>query len=219
MRNVVCLLAACAVIAGCTGPQARLPRGVKPIANPSAIVATELAFAREAQERGQWTAFADFAAPDAIMFEPQPVLAKDWLKKQANPAQALTWQPYAVWMSCDGSMAVSKGAWQRPNGSTGYFTTVWKRQRDGNYKWTLDQGDALAKPLPAPEMIAGQVADCSRPAPPDIPAAAGRMVGWSDDETLQWIAEVQPDGSRTFKAHRWTGSGYEEVVRSEVSAG
>jgi hypothetical protein len=212
------MVSACAALASCSTPETGLPRGVRPIANPSAIVATEYDFAREAQDKGQWTAFDKYAADDAIMFEPQPVNAKAWLRKQANPARAVTWQPYSVWMSCDGSMGVSKGAWQRADGTSGYFTTVWRRQKDGNYKWTLDQGDRLAEPMAAPEMISGQVADCSKPRPSDIAAAQGSLVGWSDDRTLQWIAEVQPDGSRSFKVHRWTGSGYEEVIRSEVAA-
>jgi len=192
---------------------------LRPTANPGAVVATELAFAREAQEKGQWTAFRDFAADNAVMFVPQPAAARDWLKKQTNPAQAVAWQPHAVWSSCDGSLAVTKGAWQRPNGTVGYFTTVWRRQKNGSYKWELDQGDALAQPLAAPEMIAGEVAECSKASPPDIPAAAGRTIGWSDDKTLQWIMEVKPDNSRSFKVQRWTGSGYEEVLRSDVAAG
>ena len=192
---------------------------LRPTANPGAVVATELAFAREAQEKGQWTAFRDFAADNAVMFVPQPAAARDWLKKQTNPAQAVAWQPHAVWSSCDGSLAVTKGAWQRPNGTVGYFTTVWRRQKNGSYKWELDQGDALAQPLAAPEMIAGEVAECSKASPPDIPAAAGRTIGWSDDKTLQWIMEVKPDNSRSFKVQRWTGSGYEEVLRSDVASG
>ncbi|MBO0749918.1 MAG: hypothetical protein J2O44_05765 [Porphyrobacter sp.] len=217
MKPWIALAAAAALCA--VAAQGRERHGLRPLANPSAVVATELAFAREAQDKGQWTAFRDYAADDAVMFVPQPVAARDWLKKQANPAQAVAWQPYVVWMSCDGSLAVSKGAWQRPNGTVGYFTTVWKRQKSGSYKWVLDQGDTLAQPLAQPEMISGEVADCSRPAPPAIAAAPGRTVGWSDDKTLQWIVEVKPDNARSFKVHRWTGSGYEEAVRSDVAAG
>ena len=101
-------------------------------ADASAVVAAELAFARAAQEKGQWTAFAEFAADDAVMFVPEPVNAQAWLKGRANPPQAVRWQPHQVWSSCDGSLAVTKGAWQRPDGSVGYFTTVWQRQ--GNKK-------------------------------------------------------------------------------------
>ena len=208
------LLVALTVCAG--AGEARRQR-LRPTAKPRAVVAAELAFARMAQEKGQWAAFRQFAADDALMFTPQPTQAKAWLKGRAEPPVAVKWQPYEVWMSCDGSLAVTKGAWQRPNG-VGYFTTVWQRQKNGDYKWVLDQGDALKEPLPEPEMIAGQVADCSKPSPPDIPAAAGRTVGWSNDGTLQWIVEVKPDNSRSFKVHRWTGSGYEEALRSDVAA-
>jgi hypothetical protein len=210
-------IALAAALALCAAPgEARRDR-LRPAANPSAVVAAELAFARAAQEKGQWTAFRQFAADDAVMFVPQQTLAKAWLKGRADPPVAVKWHPLDVWMSCDGSLAVTKGPWQRPK-DVGYFTTVWQRQKNGSYKWVLDQGDALKEPLPEPEMIAGQVADCSKPSPPDIPAAAGRTVGWSNDKTLQWIVDVKPDNSRSFKVHRWTGSSYEEVLRSDVAA-
>src|SRR5690606_29429218 len=96
-------------------------------ADPGKVVAAEIAFARTAQEKGQWTAFAEFAADDAVMFVPAPVKAKDWLKGQRDPAEAVRWQPHQVWSSCDGTLAVTRGAWQRADGSTGYFTTVWQR--------------------------------------------------------------------------------------------
>jgi hypothetical protein len=215
LRNALLLAFALAV---CAAPgDARQRHRLRPTANPSAVVATELAFARTAQEKGQWAAFREYAADEAIMFVPQQVQARNWLKSRAEPAVAVKWQPYSVWMSCDGSLAVTKGAWQRPTG-VGYFTTVWRREKNGDYKWVLDQGDSLSQPLPEPEMIAGEVADCSKASPPDIPAEAGRTVGWSDDKTLQWIVEVKPDNARSFKVHRWTGSGYEEALRSDVAA-
>ena len=56
------------LVASCAsqGPKDRGPRSFgKPVANPSAVVAAELRFARLAQEKGQWTAFRETAAEDA----------------------------------------------------------------------------------------------------------------------------------------------------------
>ena len=215
MRKLIVAATALAMIA--SGAVAARERKRPLSANPSGFIAAEIAFARLAQEKGQWTAFRETAAPDAVMFVPQRVKAHDWLKSQKDPAAAVKWQPHAVYVSCDGNVGVTTGAWQ--NGpANGYFTTVWRRQRNDEYKWVLDQGDTLAQPLREPEMISAQVADCSRPAPLDVAPAAGRTVGWSDDKTLQWTVDVKPDNARTFVVRRWTGEQYEEVLRSDVAA-
>src|SRR3546814_1505150 len=71
------------------------------------------------------------------MFMPQRVLARDWLKGRADPAQAVTWQPHAVTISCDGNAGATTGAWQR-GPAFGYFTTVWRRDpRKGEMRWVL----------------------------------------------------------------------------------
>jgi len=188
-------------------------------ADPAAVVAVELAFARAAQEDGQWTAFADYAADGAVLFVPQPVDAQDWLKGRANPPQAVRWQPHQVWSSCDGSLAVTKGAWQRPDGSVGYFTTVWQRQgkKKVEYRWVMDQGDVLAEPLPAPEMIQATTADCTGVTVSPVPPA-GAPQGNSDDETLWWSVVVNPDFSRTLTVDLWQNGKLNEVLRSDVAA-
>ena len=91
-------------------------------ANPGAVIAAELAFAKLAQVKGQWTAFRSTATKDAVMFVPQMVYAQAFLKDKADPASAVKWQPHQVWSSCDGTLAVTRGGWQRADGSTGYFT-------------------------------------------------------------------------------------------------
>ncbi|MFM5947609.1 MAG: hypothetical protein ACKOPM_00030 [Novosphingobium sp.] len=178
-------------------------------ANPGAVVAEELAFARLAQDKGQWTAFRETATKDAVMFVPQMVYAQDFLKDKPNPPQAVKWQPHQVWSSCDGSLAVTRGAWQRPDGTSGWFTTVWQKQKNGRYKWTLDQGDALPMPLDPPDMIVSKVADCPpgyrgrAPKMKDfkgklLPLDSARRTGQSLDGTMGWEASVQPDGARRF---------------------
>ena len=194
-------------------------------ADASAVVAAELAFARAAQEKGQWTAFAEFAADDAVMFVPEPVNAQAWLKGRANPPQAVRWQPHQVWSSCDGSLAVTKGAWQRPDGSVGYFTTVWQRQgnkKKSEYRWVMDQGDTLTEPLEAPEMIDAKAADCGgEPFPPIVVSGPSDMIrtGASEDGTLHWDVTVGPDGSRRVNASYWDGTGWQRALREQVSAG
>ncbi len=144
-------------------PEARAP-AAQAYADPGEVIATELRFARMAQDKGQWTAFRAYAAPGAQMFAPQVVRAELFLKGKPNPAVAVKWQPQAVWSSCDGAYAVTRGAWQK-GASQGWFVTVWQRQKDGRYQWVLDQGDELkaaepAPDMPAPDMIVATVADC-----------------------------------------------------------
>ncbi|MDZ4274509.1 MAG: hypothetical protein U0995_00590, partial [Erythrobacter sp.] len=77
-------------LAACAGGQQR--RGPSPAvinralatapggAQPSTIVATEIAFSRAARERGQWTAFRMFAAPGALLHgENGPFAIEPWL--------------------------------------------------------------------------------------------------------------------------------------------
>lgn len=209
---LVVLAAACAPGAG-HGKKApvRAPRGLA--ANPSAVIATEIAFARAARSEGQWTAFRDYAAPDAVMFVPQAVAATDWLKGRPDPAQAVEWQPHEVWMSCDGTLAVTTGAWQRQDGSHGYFTTAWARQEDGEYRWTMDQGDVLDGAMPAPDMISGHVASCDPlpPAAPSTDAAGGVWTsGKSRDGTLGWSVRVDRSCGRIVTVSMYQGMTREE---------
>ncbi|MBX7481938.1 hypothetical protein [Qipengyuania qiaonensis] len=210
MRFAIALLAlGLAACASGPGPRGNYARMLKPTANPSKVVATELAFARAAQEDGQWTAFREYADESGAMFVPEPVTARDWLKEQANPPQAVRWQPHHVWSSCDGSLAVTRGAWQRSDGSTGYFTTVWQRRQDGEYRWTLDQGDALETPLEAPEFVRTDIAECpERGMAADLraqaeqsrPAAGGTYFDQvSTDSSLFLTFVVSPDLSRHWK--------------------
>ncbi|MES2492952.1 MAG: hypothetical protein V4579_06680 [Pseudomonadota bacterium] len=211
-------------------------------ANPSAVIAAELALAQDAQVRGQWTALAAAAAPEAVLFMPGMVRAQPWLKGRPNPPAATRWQPHELWSSCDGSLMVSRGAWQKPapaeasgpgTAPTGYYSIIWRRQDDGRYKWVLDHADTLASPLAAPEMMAARIADCPPPKertarskqaaakaqkssklPPLDPL---REHGAADDGSLQWTVTLDSSGARTLNV-RWRKDGEERVaLRDEVA--
>lgn len=191
-------LAACAQSGGkrAGGPP------LKPVANPSAVIAAEVAFNRLAQNKGQWTAFRETAAPGAVMFVPQRVLATNWLKDRPDPQATVRWRARAVWSSCDGELAVTHGDWQRP-GATGVYATLWQRQADGSYKWALDMSLASERPVTDSDTIAATVADC-KGAPltvsPDIAILpdTDTRVALSSDGSLRWTSVTTMAGARRF---------------------
>jgi ketosteroid isomerase-like protein len=198
-------------------------------ASPAAIVAADVAMSQLAQRKGQWAAMRDMATEDAMLFVPQPTIARAWLKAQQPTARPAAWQPQQVWLSCDGSLAVSYGATRLAAGGPGYYTTVWQRQKKGDYKWVMTQSDGLAAALAAPDMIGAGVATCDRtarpqpalgaPVPPPPAFPAGTRGGWSDDRTLSWAVAVDGTCGRalTVSLYRGLGKPMEPVLQKQVA--
>lgn len=219
---LLCLLAFGAVSGMAQGRRGGMM--MRPRANPSALVAADLSFARQAREQGQWSAFRAAAAPEAALFVPQRVRALDWLKNRANPPVALAWQVQNVWASCDGAFAVTRGAWQKSgqeprqkSGTSGYYITLWQRQNDGSYKWLIDHAEPLGQPLAEPEMISAKVADCPQPRaaadqPPPSPPGANQRLPATNQRSrgrngpplpppVNPMSGRAPDGSLAWSAH------------------
>lgn len=226
-----------ALMSGCAAPSDSpfdaQGRYLSTLAQPETLIATDRAFAAAAQERGQFTAYREYAAPEAVMFVPQAVNAQEWLAQRTDPAQSLRWQPQGVWSSCDGTLAVTLGAWQGANGRQGDYLTVWRRQEDGGYKWVLTQADITDAPRPVLAEPARMVADCATGA--ETPALAiqaanaaardPRMKGAgqaydnsSRDNTLYLNIVSDSDASRAWALYALRGGELAEVLRGEVGA-
>lgn len=245
MRTAIIVLLG-ASLAACSSPRQsdirrqiidRALAGAPGQAQPSKIVAREIAFARMAREQGQWTAFSAFAAPGALLHgRDGPVDAKQWLTGRANPAQAVQWDPRSVWMSCDGAMAVSQGRFREPGGTVGNYVTVWALQRGGEFAWTYDigwpddpqppprkefeDGDIVVTSLDA---VKADIADCPRrgEAVPPAPAfsiagdfAEGRADGGqvSGDGTLRWRWEQHGSGARRVVVDYFLRGGWQNAL-------
>ena len=218
MKRAVAALAL-AAIAGCAGGSRideRRAAFLGSTAEPSAVIAAELAFAREARDKGTWTAFRHYATDDALWPGPTWQSVQAALKGAPDPAQAIVWEPDRVWASCDGSFAFSTGPATHPSGRKNRFTTIWQRQDDGSYRWVLDQGFDLEAAYAPPEMIAALVAEC--PAGPRAQHQDARrglpwQSGQSDDGTLAWSTELKADCSRTLVVRARRGEEMLEVFR------
>lgn len=220
MRRAAAFAIGLALLALPSVASPRERRPLRPVANPSAVIAAELAFARMARERGQWTAFRKTATKDAVWPGPKWESVQSSLKGKADPAQAIVWEPDIVWASCDGSFALSSGPATYPGGSRGRFATIWQRQADGEYRWVLDQGFDLEAGYDAPGMIPARVAEC-RPQRPRKAAKPRRGEPWqagrSDDGSLSWDTALAADCRRTFVVNALRDGEMREVFR-RVSA-
>jgi hypothetical protein len=199
-------------------------------AAPTAIDA-ELAFARDAQRIGQWTAFRKWADRDAVVFTPQAAWAREAFPKK-DPPKAITWRPAHSFVSCDGRTAVNTGPWFNLDGRMGgYFTTVWQRTPAG-WRWAYDGGGPLAERAPIPPLKPRvHRASCRAKAPgapiippPPLTAKQARTTpedngrGQSADKTLGWDWKVDKDGSRKFRVFQWNGQRYEQMLYNDVPA-
>ena len=196
-------------------------------AAPTAVDA-ELAFARDAQRIGQWTAFRKWADRDAVVFTPQAAWAQQALPKK-DPPKAIVWRPAHSFVSCDGRTAVNTGPWFKVDGTPGgYFTTVWQRGAPG-WRWVYDGGGPGAAPAATKAQVHRAACRGRHPGAPVIPPPPltskqarttpednGR--GESADKTLGWDWKVEKNGARKFRVFMWNGMRYAQVLYNDVPA-
>ena len=201
-------------------------------AAPVTAVDAERAFAADAQKLGQWTAFRKWADPTAVMYTPQAVWAQDFLKDRKDPPQSVRLWPARSWTSCDGRTAVTTGPWRiEARKADGYFTTLWMKQASGDWRWTVDGGDTLARPIARPARPTVRRAACgndglrrrlisasygspqNRSAPPGDSGYARAA-----DGTLLYNWTVAADGARHTRVQLWTGRRFETVLDQRVAA-
>jgi hypothetical protein len=173
-------------------PEAAQGRPQRAYANPSALIAADIAFARLAREKGQWAAFRETADETAEMFEGGRVLVQAALKDRKAPVDPDQWAPRSAWISCDGSAGLTFGGWQSPAGGHGEYISVWQRQLKGkvDWKWGLRDGQALSAPLRDLDWAEGKVADCPVRKPSE--AAAAPANGKRKPEKKSKLPPIRP---------------------------
>lgn len=188
----------------------------------------EHAFARDAKRIGQWSAFRKWADRDAVMFTPQAVWARSFLRSLKNPPRSISWRPSVSYLSCDRRTAVNSGPWFTQDGKlAGYFTTVWQRTRAG-WRWVYDGGGPLTGPAATSEPRVVRAACTGRApgppikAPPRLTPTQARTIpddngrGESADRTLGWDWKVEKNGARRLRVYQWNGRRYAIVLHNEV---
>lgn len=138
------------------------------------IVAAERGFAAMARTRGIDSAFYLNIADDGVLFRPGPVNGKTWLARNMSPrgAELLVWDPRWADVAASGELGYTTGPYEfRARGETdsvvarGSFITVWRKQRDGTWRFLIDLGSGGTATLAGDAAVRSPRADASAPAP------------------------------------------------------
>jgi len=92
-------------------------------------------------------AFLAFIADDGVLFNPDPVLGKEVWQKRPVPDYTLDWWPTVADVSRSADLGWDTGPWilTLKDGKKlyGYFSTVWRKQADGSWRFVADLGTTM----------------------------------------------------------------------------
>ncbi|MFG1691510.1 YybH family protein [Gemmatimonadota bacterium] len=110
------------------------------------VEAREIAFAKTMADR-DLDAFLTFVSPEAIFFsgnEPlrgRDAIAQGWAPFFEGAAAPFSWHPDVVEVLESGRLALSSGPVRGASGEVvGRFNSVWRKDRDGQWRVVFDKG-------------------------------------------------------------------------------
>lgn len=135
------------------------PRAVGGEAAKAELMSVDTEFSQTAQEIGVGEAFARYADADAVMLpaDANAVTGRAAVRRFAElPAgTSLVWKPNKADVAASGDLGYTLGTYEVRGKSAdgrsytryGKYCSVWKRQKDGSWKWVVDIGT----PSPPPQ--------------------------------------------------------------------
>lgn len=164
MKYVLPLLCCVALLSSCR-TRVESPRAMNPAAatrqkSIDEIREADQNFSILSEKQGMAKAFTSYAADDVIKLNDgaAPTIGFDSLRAQMSrlPANGavLTWQVLKADAAQSGELGYTFGQWmltKKENSvkrtvSYGVYMTVWKRQRNGQWRFVLDGGNATPEP-------------------------------------------------------------------------
>lgn len=112
-------------------------------------------FSAYSKENGVARAFVEFAHPDAVLLRKNslPITGREAIIRLYEPAKntplTLTWEPVSGQIAQSGELGFTYGIYTAAaNGDTtrGTYVSVWKKDRNGKWKYILDTGNEGIKP-------------------------------------------------------------------------
>ncbi|HAX49119.1 MAG TPA: DUF4440 domain-containing protein [Ignavibacteria bacterium] len=127
--------------------------------NADALKKVDLEFSNLSKEKGVKEAFLVYTAENGVLLRPfmMPVVGYDEVKKfmeEGDNNFQLTWEPVYADVSASGEMGYTYGlytaAYKDEKGveqsTRGTYVSIWKKDKDGNWKFVLDTGNPGLEP-------------------------------------------------------------------------
>lgn len=166
------------------------------IAVTEEVLQAERDFAADTKANGFHRGFIAWSTPDAIGFLPQAAnfhasLAADLAADPtlADKPTKLRWGPFYAGVASSGDLAFDLGPWTiEGTDRAGWFFTIWQKQADGTWRWTLDGGAGKDTPanLPAEGRYMRLISNVDK----DIPA--GLEEGLAQDDARNLLVAQKP---------------------------
>ena len=125
------------------------------------LLATDKAFSDLSEQKGMKAAYIDYIDSNGVLLKPGilPVVganAIDYLIQQNDTTFRLTRQPQSAMVAISGDLGYTYGIisyrlkWS-DSVQYGTYVSIWKKQRDGSWKFVLDSGnDGIGEQYVAP---------------------------------------------------------------------
>lgn len=143
-----------AILAGLTLTAAaqEAPKPVDLAAEYQSLINTERAFAKKSMDTNPKEAFLAYIADDAVLFAPYPGPGKELWQKLPVPQYTLDWWPTVADISRSADLGWTTGpfivSFQNGKKIFGFYSTVWRKQADGTWRFVTDMG--ATKPEESP---------------------------------------------------------------------
>jgi len=124
------------------------PKPVDLAAEYQSLINTERAFAKKSVDTNPKEAFLAYIADDGVLFAPYPGPGKELWQKLPVPQYTLDWWPTVADISRSADLGWTTGPFVvafPANGKKifGYFSTVWRKQADGTWRFVTDMGATM----------------------------------------------------------------------------
>ncbi|MFT3911004.1 MAG: hypothetical protein QM737_16410 [Ferruginibacter sp.] len=149
MKNFTFFLFLVVSFAACK-PKEDKPAETK-LTNKIALMEVDKAFSAMSEAKGMKNAFIEYIDSNGVLLKPDhlPIVganAIDYLIAEDDAGYTLTWEPHYAEAAASGDLGYTYGIYQlhlkeKDTSIYGSYVSIWKKQKDGKWKFALDSGN------------------------------------------------------------------------------